>query len=82
MRYFQGGETVKANKIAYRNLRAEMGRNNIGIGEMAKDLRCNRDTLSRKLSGKSPITLEEAFEIQQRFFPDEDVNYLFHTEKD
>ena len=73
---------MKANKIAYRNLRAEMGRNNIGIGEMAKDLRCNRDTLSRKLSGKSPITLEEAFEIQQRFFPDEDVNYLFHTEKD
>ena len=72
---------MKANKIAYRNLRAEMGRNNIGIGEMAKDLRCNRDTLSRKLSGKSPITLEEAFEIQQRFFPGEDVNYLFHTEK-
>ena len=29
---------MKANKVAYRNLRAEMGRNNIGIGEMAKAL--------------------------------------------
>lgn len=72
---------MKTNKIAYQNLRAEMGRNNIGICEMAKDLSCNRDTLSRKLSRKSPITLEEAFKIQQRFFPDLDINYLFDTDK-
>lgn len=66
----------KAN-IAYTNLRAEMARRNIGIGEVAEICGYNRDTLSRKLSKKSVISLDEAFCIQQKVFPNEDIRYLF-----
>lgn len=71
---------MRTNGIAYSNLRAEMGRKGISIGEMAEAMSFNRDTLSRKLSRKSPITLEEAFSIQQRLFPELDVNYLFEVD--
>lgn len=65
------------NSIAYPNLRAEMSRKGIGIGDMAQALHFNRDTLSRKLSRKSPLSLEDAFHIQQKVFPEQDVRYLF-----
>ena len=47
---------------------------------MAAGLKMNRDTLSRKLSGKSPLYLDEAFKIQRMFFPDLDVSYLFRQD--
>lgn len=68
---------MKANGITYRNLRAEMSRQGIGIGDIAARLSYNRDTLSRKLSCKSAITLKEAFEIQKTYFPGMDLMYLF-----
>lgn len=68
---------MKPNNITYPNLRAEMGRKNLGIGDMAKVTGINRDTLSRKLSKKSPIYLDEAFLIQRTVFPTLDVKYLF-----
>lgn len=69
---------MRASNVAFSNLRAEMGRKNIGVVEMANRLGCNRDTLARKLSRKSPLNLDEAFDIQQKIFPDLDVAYLFH----
>lgn len=63
--------------ILFPNLRAEMSRKNIGILSMAQTLGYNRDTLSRKLSGKSSIALDEAFNIQKTIFPDMDIRYLF-----
>ena len=68
---------MRQSVIAYPNLRAEMGRKNIGLCEMASTLDINRDTLARRLSNKTPIPLDLAFRIQQAFFPDVDVNYLF-----
>lgn len=68
------------NNIAFGNLRAEMARENLSIGDMAKACNYNRETLSRKLSKKTPINLDEAFEIQQKFFPQLDVRYLFADE--
>ena len=64
----------------YNNLRAEMARHHLTIQFMAAGLKMNRDTLSRKLSGKSPLYLDEAFKIQRMFFPDLDVSYLFRQD--
>ncbi len=72
---------MRASNIAFANLRAEMSRRNIGVVKMARDLGWNRDTLARKLSRRSQINLDEAFLIQQTFFPELDVKYLFTEEK-
>lgn len=64
----------------YSNLRAEMARHHLTIQSMAAGLKMNRDTLSRKLSGKSPLYLDEAFRIQRMFFSDLDVSYLFRQD--
>lgn len=71
---------MRASNIAYPNLRAEMSRINLGIVEMADGMKCNRDTLARKLSKRSPLFLDEAFNIQMTFFPDMNVKYLFEDE--
>lgn len=63
--------------IAFPNLRAEMARRNLTISAMSAEMGKNRDTLSRKLSRKSPIYLDEAMDITDRFFPEHDVGYLF-----
>ena len=75
---------MKASGIAFRNLRAEMSRENINIVDIANTLGMNRDTLARKLSKKSPIYLDEAFLIQQKVFPNLDIKYLFseHSTQD
>ncbi len=70
---------MKPNGIIYANLRAEMSRGNIRIMDIAKTCDFNRDTLARKLAKKSPLYLDEAFKIQQSFFPDKDLRYLFDS---
>ncbi len=70
---------MRKSSIVFENLRAEMSRKNIGLAEIAEVIGCNRDTISRKLSMKSPINLDEAFKIQSVFFPNEDLRYLFET---
>ncbi|MCD8087248.1 MAG: helix-turn-helix domain-containing protein [Oscillospiraceae bacterium] len=70
---------MKQSHIVYPNLRAEMGRKNIGIVELAKLTNYNRDTLARKLSKKSPINLDDAFAIQQ-VFPNVDIRDLFQED--
>lgn len=54
------------SNIYYVNLRAEMARGNIGIGQMAKALHISRDTMARKLAGRSPLHLDEAFRVQRK----------------
>lgn len=68
---------MNKSNVMFRNLRAEMARKNVTISEMARDAGFNRDTLSRKLAGKSPLNLDEAFTIQRMFFSDVGVNELF-----
>ena len=65
------------SNILYVNLRAEMGRKNITIKDMANICGYNRDSLARKLSKKTPINLAEAFQSQEKVFPDKDIYYLF-----
>lgn len=54
-----------------------MGRQQITIIDLADKIGVNRDTMSRKLSGKSPLFLNEAFIIKREFFPEKDLYYLF-----
>lgn len=68
---------MAANSIKFSNLRAEMARNGVTLQDIGKTLCVNRDTASRKLSGKSPITLAEAFSIVNNLFPSCDIRYLF-----
>lgn len=68
---------MKRNCIMYKNLRAEMSRRDLTILDIAKEIGMNRETLSRKLSGKSPLHIQEAFNIQQKCFPDMDIQTLF-----
>lgn len=63
--------------IIYPNLRAEMSRLNLGVVEIARRTGKNRDTLARRLSGKTKLSLVDAFDIQQSCFPNMDVKYLF-----
>ena len=72
---------MASNKIAFNNLRAEMGRKNLNICDIAKSLGVNRDTLGRKLSKKAPLNLDEAFKIQRFFFPNLDIWYLFADDR-
>ena len=65
------------NKIAFENLRAEMGRKQLTIGSIANSIGMKRETLGRKLSRESPLKLNEAFLIVQKCFPDKEVQYIF-----
>ncbi len=68
---------ARQSNIMFSNLRAEMARKQITIQEIANTIGVGRDTASQKLSGKTPITLAEAFKVESEYFPDSDVRYLF-----
>lgn len=70
------------SNIYYVNLRAEMARGNIGIGQMAKALHISRDTMARKLAGRSPLNLDEAFRMRDQFFPSCSIEALFREERE
>lgn len=65
------------SNIEFSNLRAEMARKGVTVQEIADLIGVNRDTVSRKLSRKSPLNLSEAFVIERTFFPGLGISYLF-----
>lgn len=54
---------MKRNRVMYENVRVEMARNNLTILDIAQRVGMNRETLSRKLSGRSPLNLNSLFGI-------------------
>lgn len=68
---------ARQSNIMFSNLRAEMARKQITIQEIANTIGVGRDAASQKLSGKTAITLAEAFKVEREYFPDSDVRYLF-----
>ena len=68
---------ARQSNIMFSNLRAEMARKQITIQEIANTIGVGRDAASQKLSGKTPITLAEAFKVEAEYFPGIDVRYLF-----
>ena len=68
---------MAANKIYFSNLRAEMARAGLTIGDVSEKILVSRDKLSRTLGNKSSIDLNTACQIRNAFFPDMTLEYLF-----
>ncbi|WP_031515451.1 helix-turn-helix transcriptional regulator [Desulfofalx alkaliphila] len=66
----------------YKNLRAEMARNNVTIRDIASALGVRYATISDKLNGKFRFYYDEALKIRNIFFPDCKLEYLFEREQD
>ena len=71
---------MPCSQVAYSNLRAEMARLNITIQDIARECGYNRNTLSRRLSKKSPLLWEYVLKIQREMFWESDVQWLFREE--
>lgn len=61
----------------YPNVRAEIARKNITIGKLAGELDIGLSTLSLKLKGEYPITLNEAKKIKAVLGCDIPLEVLF-----
>lgn len=61
----------------YKNLEAEMTRNSISSYDIAKVINKSYNTTREKLTGKSPLHLNEAIKIKRQFFPNSTLDYLF-----
>ncbi|MBP1999717.1 transcriptional regulator with XRE-family HTH domain [Paenibacillus shirakamiensis] len=64
----------------YKNLRAEMAKSNVTIGEIAEFLGVRYATVSDKMNGKSRFYYDEASKIKHCYFSDCSLEYLFQSE--
>ncbi len=58
-------------------LRLEMLAKKVTIEEMAAYLGVHRNSVANKLNGSSNFSIDESMKIQEKFFPDKDLKYLF-----
>ena len=65
----------------YRNLRAEMARNNITALRLSEKTGIRYQTLTAKLAGESPITIAEAKKIRNAISQDLTIDELFDDEE-
>lgn len=63
----------------YRNLEAELARQDITKTKIAQELGITLGTLSLKLNGKYKLTLPEAIKIKKILNVDLPIEYLFET---
>lgn len=66
--------------MPYLNLKGEMAKKNITIEDIAKLLNMHRNSISKKINGPSSFSIEEAFAVKKKFFPDCDMKELFKVE--
>lgn len=59
------------------NLKAEMARRSVRCIDLADLLGVRPATISLKIGCKSQFTFEEAKSIQESYFPDLELQYLF-----
>lgn len=65
----------------YPNLEAELARKRINRNSLAKIIHKTPTTLSLKLNGKAPITLNECIEIKRAIDTDCSIEHLFATDE-
>jgi len=63
------------------NLKGEMAKKDITIEEVSRLLKIHRNSVANKLNGDSAFTIDEAFEIQKKYFPKLSLTYLFGKEE-
>lgn len=61
----------------YKNLKAEMARENVTNEEIANAIERNEKTFRNKLMGITSFTLSESMKIRDTFFPKLELEYLF-----
>lgn len=66
--------------MPYLNLKAEMGRKDVTIESIAKELKLHRNSVAYKLNKCGAFTIEEADAIQKKFFPEIPLMVLFQRE--
>ncbi len=64
----------------YGNLIAEMARNRVLIEDISKLLGIHRNSVSYKLN-KGSFYIDEGEAIQETFFPDQELKYLFRKDE-
>lgn len=62
------------------NLKAEMAKKDITIEKISKLLGIHRNSVANKINGDSSFSVEEAFKIQETYFPKLALTYLFEKE--
>ena len=65
--------------MMYRNLEAEIVRRGMTQGELAKKMSIAPSTISKKVNGKTPFTLPEAFVIREILGVEITLEELFST---
>jgi DNA-binding XRE family transcriptional regulator len=66
----------------FRNLEAEMARQRITKGDLAKFLGVRYATVVDKTKGRSRFYYEECLSIKKHFFPDCELEYLFAVDQE
>lgn len=66
----------------YPNLLKAMEENNLNDKHLSKVLNMPYTTVRERTKGKYSFTFEQAIIIQQKFFPNEEVEYLFLPKKE
>ena len=66
---------------SYNNLKAELRRKGLRQQDLADVVHLKVAAINGKINGRYPFTLDEAFAIQEKLFPDCDIKYLFHCPK-
>lgn len=63
----------------FENLRAEMARKCLTMADLStdKDLDLSYETIRNKFNGKTEWLRSEMFKIQNKYFPDKSIEYLF-----
>lgn len=66
--------------MPYENLKAEMSRKGLTMLDLSKDsdLGLSYESIRNKFSEKTEWTRKEMFLIQQHYFPDKTLEYLFN----
>jgi len=67
--------------MACLNLRGEMARKRISIEDMSAFLGIHRNSVTNKLNGVCAFSIDESMKIQEEFFPDLELKYLFNQNK-
>lgn len=65
----------------YRNLQAEMARNDISRRKLSELTGIKYSTISDKLNGKTKFDFDEALKIKTVAFPNLTLEYLFHKDE-
>ena len=62
------------------NLRGELAKRRVSIEDIANLLGVDRNTVANKLNGKSAFSIDQAMKIQEAFFPDLELRWLFQRD--